>query len=207
MPYTHDYSAILLKKRIAMARPFWPRLSQTLALRLNNAAWGRSFNTHSVMDEVAYLEDPVRARPTSTKPAQQLSGPILGRFCHKHFTDARSLGQNLINQWFGPYAEKHGVLRTEIRKVLESLGETAGADLDEKDARAAAGRLAHEVVTGGMSRLNARKAMTGEWLIYFVHNGENYYLDIALHAEQQDESALYERLREGCEWEYPFAFK
>jgi hypothetical protein len=207
MPYTHDYAAVLLKKRIAMDRSFWPRLSRTLALRLNNAAWARSFNTHHVMDEVAYLEDPAKARPTSTKPAKKFSGPILGRFWHKHFTDARFLAQNVQNQWFGAYAEKHELLGAEIRKFFESFGEIAGAYLDEKDARAAAGRLAHEIVIGGMSRRTARKAMTGEWLIYFVHNGKNYYLDIATHDEQLNEAALYERLRDDCEWEFPFAFK
>lgn len=206
MPYKENYPAILLKKRVADNRFFWPRISLTLAMRLDTAAGQHTFNIDTVLDEIAYLESPDFSKPTATKPQEQLRGPLLGRYWHKHFMDAGHLGQNVQNHWFGPFAKKHGLLGQEIRKWFESWGDVAGAELTEPEGRVIAGRLAHEIVHGACAKRSARRAMTGEWIIYYVHNGQNFYLDIAFHSELQDEQALVDRLRSGCEEEYPFAF-
>ena len=207
MPHKDHYAAVLLKKRVAMAQPFWPRLSQELALTLHNSSLARSFNTFKVLDEIAYMEAPAVARPTSTKPATKFRGAILGRFWHKHFTDARFLGHNLQNQWWGPYATKNQTLSATIREAMEALGDFEGDSYSEAQAHQVAGRIAHDIVIGGMEKRATRKAMTGEWIIYYPHDGMNYYLGLAHHEEQKDERALYDRLKSECAWEFPFAFE
>ena len=207
MPYKNNYAAVLLKKKVAMAQPFWPRMSQSLVLTLRNNYLARTFNTFKVLDEIEFLEAPATARVTSTKPAAPFRGPTLGRFWHKHFTDARFLGHNLQNQWWGPYAIKHQVLSHTIRQALETLGDFEGDSYPETEARRVAGQIAHEIVIGGMKKRAARKAMTGEWIIFYPHCGMNYYLGLAHHEEQSDEVALYERLASECAWEFPFAFE
>ena len=55
MPYKENYPAILLKKRVANNRFFWPRISLTLAMRLDTAAGHHTFNIDTVLDEIAHV--------------------------------------------------------------------------------------------------------------------------------------------------------
>lgn len=72
-----------------------------------------------------------------------------------------------------------------------------------------AGQIAHIAALEGYKRRANRQQLTGEWIVYYVHNGQNYYLDIAFHDEAstpEGEQALYNRLALACQWEFPFAF-
>lgn len=203
MPIRKRYESVLLKKQVARDQYFWPRISEAMALRLDYCFRARSATVPywKIIDELMYLEVE-GARPTSTKPAEPFKGPILGRFMHKHYGGSAFLATNLINQWYGPYAQKQQLLS----KALESIPAPEDETLEE--AWRWAGRVAHTVVLDGSQRLKTRKQMTGEWIIYYVHKGQNYYLDIAKHAEhQQDEQMLFDRLKKQCAWEFPFAFE
>ncbi|XQE65783.1 hypothetical protein ACOAPY_14055 [Pseudomonas sp. P3C3] len=125
---------------------------------------------------------------------------------HKHYTSAAFLGANLYNQWFEGYGRKHQLLAAEIEKV-SPLGSVVE---DENDAWQKAGRIAHTFTMDGYQRRAGRQQLTGEWIVYYIHNGMNYYLDIAFHEEAKTperERQLYERLKAGCAWEFPFAFE
>lgn len=207
MPLLHRYPAVLTKKRYCGGASFWPRMSETLAVRLHNSFLSRSALVHTwrIMDELHWLEGSPTARPTSTKPASPLGGPILGRFMHKHYTSSLFMGQNIYNQWFEGFGQKHQLLAAEIERVspVGSIIE------DEEDAWRKAGQIAHFVAMEGYQRKVKRQQVTGEWIVYYVHNGLNYYLDIALHQEAmtpERERALYDRLKATCAWEFPFAF-
>ena len=171
-----------------------------MAIRLHNCFRARSAKVPywNILDELSYLEG--GARPTSTKPAEPFRGEVLGRFMHKHYSGTAFMAKNLDNQWFGPYAQKNGV----FGKALESIS-LSGSEMNEEEAWKWAGQIAHTVVIDGMKRLRNRKQMTGEWIIYYVHEGRNYYLDIAWHTE--DEQRLHNRLKAQCAWEFPFAFE
>ncbi|MGE8482793.1 MAG: hypothetical protein ACN6Q5_09380 [Pseudomonas sp.] len=202
MPLLHRYEALLLKKDVTLAQAYWPRMSEYLTLRLHNGSLLRRINKFSVLDEIALLEKTPTSRPTGTKAAQKFRGPVLGRFWHKHYFDAYHLPQNIHNKWFGDYAKKQGLLREMFREIL--LGED---DVDmEKYREAVSNRISHSFVYGGIEARKKRGALTGEWLIYYVHNGLNYYLDLANHKELSDQQRLYNRLKDDCAWEFPFAF-
>lgn len=208
MPLLNHYSAVLLKKRFCGGTDFWPRISETLALRLHNAFLARSalVPTWRIIDELKWLEQTPGARPTSTKPASPLGGPILGRFMHKHYTSSAFLGQNIHNQWFEGFGWKNKLLAAEINKIVP-LGSVVE---DEEDAWRRAGQIAHVTAMDGYQRRAGRQLLTGEWIVYYVYNGMNYYLDIAFHDEAttpEREQALYDRLASHCKWEFPFAFK
>jgi hypothetical protein len=206
MPYVHRYEAVLVKRRVCSNESFWPYLSEALALKLYRASMYQGFNASRVIDEIALLEGATLSRHTNTKPASQFRGPHLGRFWHKHWTDTAFINQNLTVQWFGPHAQKNKILRKEIEKVCKALGKSSVDDLSIAECWELANKLSHSVVRDGYESRRSRKALTGEWLIYYNHNGQNYYLDIAVHCSRKDEPALLERLRADCEWEFPFAF-
>lgn len=205
MPLLHRYPAVLTKKRYCGGASFWPRISEIMALRLHNAYLGRSALVHTwrIMDELQWLEG--GTRPTSTKPAAPLGGLILGRFMHKHYTSSAFLGKNIHNQWFEGYGSKHKLLAEKINEVVP-IGTIVE---DEGDAWQKAGQIAHFTAQEGYQRRAKRQQLTGEWIVYYIHNGTNYYLDIAFHEEAETperEQALYDRLKATCAWEFPFAF-
>ncbi|SER22993.1 Uncharacterised protein [Pseudomonas luteola] len=206
MPYAYRYEAVRLKRLVCRNEPFWPYLSEALTLKLYNGVMYRGFNASRVIDEIALLEGATSSRQTNTKPATQFKGPHLGRFWHKHWTDSAFINKNLDIHWFGPHAEKKELLKREIEKACKTLGKDSVDDLVEDEIQGLASLVSHSVVHNGYASRRARNALTGEWLIYYIHNGQNYYLDIAVHCSRQDEPALLERLRASCEWEFPFAF-
>jgi len=178
-------------------------LSTSLALTLQNVRQARSFSVFAVLDEIAALEGlPLRA--SQTKAATKFRGKVIGRYMHKHFTTPRNLPGNLCNHWMGGYAEKHGVLAKQIEEVIP-VGTVYHT---EAEAWSVAGKLAYELVVEARRKRCERQAMTGEWIVYYVHEGRNYYLDLASHEELRTmgEQALYDRLNDACAWEFPFAF-
>lgn len=181
-----------------MAQAYWPRISEQLAIRLHNGTVLRRLNKFSVLDEISFLEKTWSSRPTSTKNAEKFRGPILGRFWHKHYFNAGHLIRNIRNQWTEGYAAKHDLLTGKIREILPE-----GTAIDTN----LAGRLSHALVYEGMKTRMKRGALTGEWFIYYVHEGVNYYLDLANHSELSDQQRLFDRLKTACAWEFPFAFE
>lgn len=151
MPLLHRYdAALLLKKRFCGGASFWPRISEALAIRLNNAFIERSAEIHTwrIMDELRWLERTPGARQTSTKPAAPLGGEVLGRFMHKHDTGGAFLVRNTQNQWFRGYGKKHLLLAAEIANILP-LGDVLE---DEHDAWKMAGQIAHIATMDGYQR-------------------------------------------------------
>ncbi len=68
-------------------------------------------------------------------------------------------------------------------------------------------RLAHQFVLGGLEDRAAARRMTGDWIIFATHEGRNFYLGLGTHDEAaRDPDALYQRLRLGGEWDFPFLF-
>ncbi|MNZ86485.1 hypothetical protein D3C78_1053060 [compost metagenome] len=125
---------------------------------------------------------------------------------HKHYTNSNFLPKNLMNQWFEGYGAKNKLLSKEIENIIP-LGSVIEDDLE---ARRVAGKIAHLAISEGYKRRANRKLMTGEWIIYYVHEGLNYYLDVARHCDAETpkaEQALLDRLKRSCEWEFPFAFE
>jgi hypothetical protein len=51
--------------------------------------------------------------------------------------------------------------------------------------------------------------MTGDWIIFAKHEGQNFYLGLATHEEAMPQVAdqLYDKLRGGSAWEFPFLFE
>lgn len=132
-------------------------MRQCLALRLKYCSSLRTINKFSLLDEIALLKKTSTSRPTGTKAAEKFRDPILGRFWHKHYFNAKHLPQNIMNKWFGDYAVKQGLLKTMLHDVLM---------LDEDDTNmekyweAKANRVAHELAYGGIEAKRNRGAFT-----------------------------------------------
>ncbi|MCO7255257.1 hypothetical protein KSI86_13925 [Dickeya oryzae] len=62
--------------------------------------------------------------------------------------------------------------------------------------------LAHEAVVENYLRRSQEKKLTGHWIIYAIYKGENYYLSLAKHTD--DESEIRTQIDAICVPEFPF---
>jgi len=148
-----------------------------------------------VLHEIDTLEG--LASSSSTKESTQFKHPPLHPFWHKHFSTARHLMRNMGDRW-GLGKSGNRELSAMIERVAAECGDQP--DLWPK-------RLVHQLVLGGLDDRAAARHMTGDWIIFAKHEGRNFYLSLGSHAEAaRDSDAVYQRLRDGSEWEFPFLF-
>lgn len=199
------------KREVLRERTYSGRVSFALAVRLAEMQVGRG-DIFSVLDQIDFLEG---LRKTSAAVAgTQFKHPPLHPFWHIHAWSARHLARNLIDRW--------GMRRggnADLDRLIEEVEAECGDD-PEKWPSVLADRL---VIGGFHSRTRKGAAarvrehapherrgsgLTGDWIIYGKHEGENYYMDLATHEEGKKEAAeqLYQELRNGCAAEFPFLF-
>jgi hypothetical protein len=144
----------------------------------------RTISAFSVYDEIGQMEGSDPPRRGGTKAAQPLMHELTG-LMHKHYKTS-SLPDfilNIENHW------KRRSNRAERHRIE-----------DEVRHGGHAGKAAHEIVLGGYQARHGADQMTGEWIVYAVVGGVNYYLTLATHKES--DSAVKERVR-GCFAEFP----
>jgi hypothetical protein len=156
-----------------------------------------SFDQRKVIDELAHLED--SGCPMATKPAEQLTGMLKG-FWHKHFFEARFMVKNLAEE------TKKNFDTLWYRDFLKAQ-QADPALKDESDVGRLTGLIAQTLVhgailnRGGSLGRKTTSRLTGEWIVYVKHKGQNVYLTLAVHDEPNEAVAL--RIRQ-CGQEFPF---
>jgi len=104
---------------------------------------------------------------------------------HKHFYvpgyDHLGINAQLAWKFNDPKSQKFSQMLSRLRKPYNGLQQ-----LDTADMENFASELAREVVFGQdgvQARLSGRG--TGDWIVYLTHEGQNYYLCIAKHGEDE----------------------
>jgi len=181
------------KRYISGQKPYHARLSLALTIRLAICNL-EHMDTFNVLDEIDYLEG---IKPSSrTKKPARFRKPPLQNLWHKHFFSTRHLVKNVGVRWNladGGNADFSAM----IESVEKDFGDNP--DLWQKV-------LAHRLVIEGFSE-RACRGLTGDWIVYGVHEGKNFYLDVAKHEEGRQPEHLLRNLRSGCYAEFPFLFE
>lgn len=143
-------------------------------------------NPFKIMDEVKALEDDSDC--SRTKPETLFEKLPLRGLWHKHYfgTGPAALVKNIRNG-----LGKRGI---EELAVAELSGDEITPEMINK--------FTHELVLGTYQRRAAEKKLTGEWIIFARHNGENYYLCLGGH--NWGDNYIFARIREVCLQEFPF---
>lgn len=63
--------------------------------------------------------------------------------------------------------------------------------------------VVNDVVTGNLVRRRKDEAMTGEWLLFAKHQGQNYYLAVTTHDSSQHPQ-IRQQIDSVCCHEFPF---
>lgn len=181
-----------LKQQTARGRPYAERLSLGLVFRLLT---GLRAEAPYILDEIDALEG---LRPGSrSKPASQFQHPPLHPLWHKHFVAPRHFVPNLGARWS---TDRGG--NRDLDRMIHEVAVDHGDDVELWP-----GVLADRFVDGFGERSQAGK-LTGDWIVFAVHQGARYYLDVAQHEEGKADRAagLLQKLKGSAQAEFPFAF-
>lgn len=183
-----------LKLGATRGRPYWDRISVAFAFRLLDTS-DPYFNCFSVLDELDYLEG---IRPvSSTKTEEQFRKKPLHPLWHKHYFLPKHVPRNVGVRW-NLFEGGNRDLKTMVNDFAEKFGD---------DREVWPSHLTHRLVVDGFEE-RAHRGLTGDWIIFGKHDEKNYYLDLAVHEEAEEDRAdeLLRRIRNGSRAEFPFIF-
>ena len=178
---------------IGLERAAPGRYSILLVLGLFGGFKSGGLNPAKVVHEINALDG--IGNPSQLKPPIQFKYPPLKGLWHKHYLED-GLSAMAINIQKG--LKKYGLplFKQRIREAQEA-GEECYVSMEDVKS------LADDAVHGNWMRLANDEALTGEWIIYAQHDGENYYLCLGTHEKNQHED-LRKQIDAVCCQEFPF---
>lgn len=144
-------------------------------------------NPFQIIDEIRTLEDSTVV--TKTKPATQFTRPPLKGLWHKHFFCSRFMAHNMKNHLSG------GKLEKLVHEVLDSKKSPVVTEGMIRE-------LSHRVTVEAFEERAAGGNLTGEWIVFAKHKGQNYYLCLATH--NTDDNSTFNSIRVACWPQFPF---
>lgn len=182
-------------KSIGLDKAAPNRYSSLLALHLLGGSLSGYQNPAKIIREIEELE---AGQPGQLKAPIQNRHPPLKGLWHKHYMQdgIGSLAHNVqrgLNIYGIPFFEQ------KIREAEEADEERF---LTAEDVPA----LVNDIVSGNRQRLAEAQAITGEWLIFAKHEGQNYYLCVTTH-DSSTHDHVRKQIDEVCCREFPFLAK
>jgi hypothetical protein len=188
-----------IKRRILEGRPYTDRVSFGFCLLLLEIRQRR--NEDNII--IAAMDALEGSGPSSTRrPPQQFKHPPLKPFFHKHVFMPRHVVSNIGAHWGLLGADKSSpateVGNSRFDKMIRRIAQNHGDDPERWQAE-----LAHEFIMSSFE-WRSSKGLTGDWLIYAIHENVNYYIGYSTHTK--DDQALYQFLKNMSAAEFPWLF-
>lgn len=182
-----------LKTIVAEERSYAERLSTGLALRLLTCA---REDAPFVLQAIDGLEG-IRPSPNIIGATQFAYEPMHPLW-HQHFFAPRHMLRNIGERWGIARGKGNRDLDQMIARVADNHGHDPSVWPDV---------ISHLFMDGYVERSQARR-LTGDWIIFAVHKGQRYYLDLATHEEGKPANAdqLLSKVKGSAAAEFPFAF-
>lgn len=176
-----EYASLVRLDKAAPGRYSW-----LFVMQLYLHAEVNGIDPSMIVGELKALEG---GTPTAgTKPAKEFTREPLKGLWHKHFFSAHFVGHNLSNHHAG------GRLGKLVEQVMDPKKyPVVTAELINK--------LTHEVVTGAFDKREAQDKLTGEWIVFAKHGGQNYYLCLATH--ETGDQIIYNQIKSACFRQFP----
>mgnify|MGYP000305296353 CR=1 FL=1 len=168
------------------------RISALLLAQVYACEVDRRYDTFNITDPIKALEGIGRIDQTSP-PRQFLHPPLVGLY-KKHFFSVRFLPRNLANA----LRSKEGK-----RRLQQAWDEGLEYTKSEYVTEGFIGYIAHHITVSAFETKCQNRELTGEWIVFHQHEGQNYYLTLASHRESNE--TIYQNVKLACEIEkYPF---
>lgn len=179
------YAEFVGLSRVATGRYTWGFVAKLYAFERANG-----IDPNMVVDEIKQLEG--AERPGGTKRATQFTRAPLAGLWHQHFFSPRFIPQNLLSELND---KKKWALATEQLGPEDHV--ITSADLD---------KLAYALTTEAFEKRYEEGRLTGEWIIFAQHEGQNYYLTLAVHSTGEQDQILYNEVKTMSSFQFPFLF-
>ncbi|ENX3946295.1 hypothetical protein ACFO1C_001621 [Photobacterium damselae] len=112
--------------------------------------------------------------------------PLKG-LLHIHFTSSAYISQNI----------KLGLGKKGLRQIINETLNEEHLSFEQQSAE-----IAKRMVDETLIKRRTDKKMTGEWVVYTKYQGENYYLCLARH--EDNDQFIRNRIEDYCLKEFPF---
>ena len=177
-----EYASQVGLDRIAPGRYSW-----LFVMKLFLHAEVNGIDPSMILAELEALEGDT---PTvGTKRATEFTKEPLKGLWHKHYFSAHFVGKNLANH------HARGRLGKLVEQVMDPIKyPVVTVELIDK--------LTHEIFTGALEKREAQDKLTGEWIVFGKHEGQNYYLCIATH--DTGDQIIYAQVKSACFRQFPF---
>jgi hypothetical protein len=141
-----------------------------------------------IIEELKTLEG-LPGEAVATKPATLFARPPLKGLWHKHFFSARLVGHNIATHMLGKRLEE------TVRRIFDpARSPTVTREMIEE--------LAHAVSHGALEERDNQGKLTGEWIVFAKHQGQNYYLTLATHLTEDQQT--FDEITSMAYPEFPF---
>jgi hypothetical protein len=172
------------------------RHSMLLVMALFGGVKSGRLNPAKVVHEIRALEG--IGPPSKLKPPIQNKHPPLRGLWHKHYLEdgLSSMAQNILK----------GLKRYSIPVFQQRIDEAKAAGEDRYVMPEDIEAIATDAVHGNWMRLSAAQALTGEWILFAQHEGQNYYLALATH-DKDTHDQVRQQIDALCCQEFPFLTK
>ncbi len=163
------------------------RYSMLFMLKLAFYQW-QGVEPEFIVEELKALEE-LPHLDMRTKPATLFTRPPLKGLWHKHFFSARFVGHNIATHMQGKRLED------TVRSVFDpARSPTVTREMVEE--------LAHAVSHGALEERGGLGRLTGEWIVFAQHQGQNYYLTLATHTTEDQQT--FDEIVSMAYAEFPF---
>jgi hypothetical protein len=184
----------LTNRDISKFRDFFIGGSE-LARRMSELMWFKMYvmdaemgvSPHDILTSIRELEAGEQS-PTGTKLATQFRKPPLNGLWHKHWFSAHFLGANIVL----------GLGKDGVEKLVNEAMDPAKSKVITQEM---INELAHRVTHDPLVARDARKKLTGEWIVFAKHGGKNYYLTVALHGT--GDQVIFDEIKQHCLRDFP----
>ncbi len=131
-------------------------------------------------------------RPVGTKPAEQFERPPLQGLWKKHYLvgGVYSMAKNI---GLGLGRKQHRLRKIMLEKYNPTTAHLSSETIAKNSADA--------IVSTTYAERSRAQCLTGEWIVYARHDGQNHYLCLATHG---DDGEIFERIKRGASMSSPF---
>ncbi len=154
------------------------RISQFLKIQLTAISKHGPYCSSNLTGIIQDLEN-VEGHPPPRRSDAFTEEPLKGLW-KSHFFDPLFMVPNVFNHW-----EIHKKKSKKFDRLVQKVQQEESLHPSKVGWQ---GRLAHALVVDGLNeRSQKSKGLTGEWVIYAKHQGQNYYLCVSKHTTPNSE--------------------
>lgn len=167
------------------------RYSTLFAFKMFLYTHYENIESHLILEEIKALEGKVNRAPGTKSPTQFTKQPLKGLW-HQHFFSAQFAQQNIALQM-----TTKKISETVDRVMHPSKPIITAEMLDE---------LAKAVTTDAFEERENQGKLTGEWIVFAKHNGQNYYLTLSVHPSDRStgDQKLFDEIQSMAYSQFPF---